>query len=151
MATTTLEKHPIGPHLPTIRVARGSVAWCVRWKCLWREKAASGAVTVAEHDDEWRGGAGAEPLPLLLLKRVRGERERAESEMREWEGAGVLPFPKWGHALVGRRRRMVTTRRRSPGTVGHGAPRCQQPVGRWAADGACPPFFEIKICQLFAL
>ena len=76
VATATLEKHPIGPHLLTIRVARGSVAWCVRWQCSWREKAASGAVTVAEHDDEWRGGAGAEPLPLLLLKRVRGEREQ---------------------------------------------------------------------------
>jgi len=53
----------------------------------------SGAVTTAEHGGKWRDGAGAEPLPLLLLKRVRGERERAESEMREWEGAGALPFP----------------------------------------------------------
>ena len=62
----------------------------------------SGAVTAAEHGDEWRGGAGAEPLPLLLLKRVRGERERAESKMREWEGAGALPFPKWGHEALAR-------------------------------------------------
>lgn len=151
VATATLEKRPIGPHLQTIRVARGSAAWRMRRRCSWHEKSVSGAVATTERGGRRCGGAGAEPLPLLLLRRVRGERERAESEMSEWKGAGALPFLKWGHASAGRRRRMVATRRRSPGAVGHGAPQCQQPVGRWAADGACPPYFEIKIFHLFAL
>ena len=43
----------------------------------------------------WRGGTGAEPLPLLLLKRVRGERESRERNERVG-GSGRAAVPKMG-------------------------------------------------------